>query len=414
MSKDYKIDTRLVQEDESFEEGAVNKPIYQSTSFAYQTAEELARVFTGKAAGFTYSRLNNPTNAAFEAKIARLEGGIGAVSCASGMAAISTAILSLVEQGDRIVAGNSLFGGTYNFLKNDLTRWGIKTVFVEATDPESYQEAINDQTRLVYVETVGNPKLDIPDIRVISSIAHNAGVPLVVDNTLMTPYLFKARDFGADIVIHSTSKFINGNASSIGGIIVDLGTFNWQDGNFPLLKDYLQYGSFCYLAKIRQDLFRNLGGCASPFNIYLNSLGLGTLAVRMDKHCDNARKLAEFLQEKDGIKRVNYPGLPSHPDHEVARRQFKGKYGGLLTFELEDEAASFKMINNLQLAKNLPNLGDIRTLVIHPASTIYSNVSPEKQRELGVTPGLIRISVGIENPEDIINDFDRALSSLEN
>jgi len=413
MSDDYNVDTELIHANSNFEEGAVNKPIYQSTSFAYDTAEELSQVFLQQAQGYTYSRINNPTVAAFEERITKIENGVGAIACSSGMAAISTAILSLVESGDQIVAGNSLFGGTYNLLQKDLARWGIKTNFVESTDIKSFKEAITEKTRLIYLETLGNPKLDIPDIKAISQVAHKKGIPLVVDNTFLTPYLFKVKEWGADIVIHSTSKYINGSANSIGGIIVDLGTFNWREGKTSGFNDYLQFGPFAYLAKIRQDLFRNLGVCSNPFNASMNITGLETLAVRMDKHCTNAMKLAEFLSSHHSPVRVSYPGLASHPQHQLAKEQFGEKFGGVLTFELKSKKECYQVINSLNLAKNLANIGDIRTLVIHPASTIYCRLDEDRQKELGVTPGLIRVSVGIENPDDIIKDFSMALESIE-
>lgn len=412
MYREYRFDTRLIHEFDDFEEGAVNKPIYQSTSFSYKSAEELASIFQKEAQGFIYTRINNPTIAAFETKMTSLEDGLGAVCCSSGMAAIATAVLSIVEQGDEVIAGNSLFGGTYNFLQKDLGAWGIKTKFVEATNPEAFLEAITGRTKLIFIETVGNPKLDIPDVEAISGIAHQHGIPLMVDNTFMTPYLFKAKDYGADIVIHSTSKFINGSANSIGGIIIDLGTFKWPAERYPVLSDYQKYGPYCYLAKIRQDIFRNLGVCASPFNTFLNIMGLETLAVRMDKHCANGLRLATFLANHSVPVKVTYPGLSSHPQYLLAKKQFAGNFGGLVTFELRNQEEAFRVINSLKLAKNLANIGDIRTLVIHPASTIYCNLAQEQQRELGVTPGLIRVSVGIENPDDIIEDFNQALESL--
>lgn len=258
---------------------------------------------------------------------------------------------------------------------------------------------------------MGNPKLDIPDIKSISKLAHDNKIPLVVDNTFMIPYLFRAKEWGADIVIHSTSKFINGSANSIGGLVIDLGTFNWREGRTSGLEEYYQYGPFCYLAKTRQDILRNLGVCSNPFTAFFNIMGLETLAVRMDKHCDNASKLASFLAEHPAPVRVNYP-VSSHPQNQLAKKQFEDRFGGVLTFELENQEACFKVINSLKLAKNLANIGDIRTLVIHPASTIYCRLDEAKKQELGVTTGLIRISVGIENPVDIINDFSQALESI--
>ncbi len=414
MSREkYDIATRLVQTNTDGEKGAVNYPVYQSTSFSYDNAEELARVFNNRANGYIYSRINNPTNNNFEKQMVNLESGLGAVSCASGMAAIATAVLSLVKSGDQIVAGNSLFGGTYNFFKEDLSQLGIRTKFVNATSLRQYQQAINDKTRLVFLETLGNPGLDIPDIKAISKLTAEANIPLVVDNTLLTPYLFRAKKAGANIVIYSTSKYINGSANSLGGIIIDLGNFNWQTARIPVLKKYLEYDSFCYLAKMRQDIFRNLGACSSPFNSFLHSTGLGTLALRMEKHCQNALQLAQFLNKHNKVKKVNYPGLKDNSFHEIASKQFDNKYGGLLTFELKNKKQCYKVINKLKLAHNMANLGDIRTLIIHPQSTIYSNIDQNKQKKLGVTPQLIRVSVGIENIEDIIADFEQALAVLK-
>lgn len=412
MTNNYHMDTRLVHDDSDFEEGAVNKPIYQTSAFSYKTAEELKKVFNQEAEGYTYSRVNNPTNNALGKKINQLEGGLGSVVCASGMASISTAILSLVSTGDEIITTRNLFGGTYNFLKDNLAQWGVKTRFIKGTDLQEFRDTINNKTKLIFLETISNPCLEIPDIEAVSKIAHKNEIPLFVDNTFMTPYIFKPREYGADVVIHSTSKFINGSSNSIGGIIVDLDTFNWNQDKFSVLEKYKEYGPFAFLAKIRQDTFRNLGGCASPFNSYLNQLGLGTLAIRMEKHCENALNLAQFLKQDKRIKNVTYPGLEGNPFHKLAQKQFGDKFGGLLNFELENQKESFQFIDNLNLALNAPNLGDIRTLVIHPASTIYSSLSEKECSQLGVASGLIRVSVGIENKKDIIKDFDQALSVI--
>jgi len=411
--ENYEIDTELIFDSYlKKEKGAVNKPIFQSTAFEYDSAEELEKVFNNKKQGYVYSRINNPTNNAFEKKINKLEKGIGAVNCASGMSAISTAILSLVESGDEIIAGNSLFGGTYKFLKNDLARWGIKVKFVEATDIEAYESSLSDESKLIFLETMGNPRLDVPDIKAISKIADEYRVPLMVDNTLMTPYLFRPREFGADIVIHSTSKYINGSANSLGGIIVDLGTFDWDFEKYSVLKKFEKYGHFCFLARMRQEIFRHLGATSSPFNTFLNQMGLGTLGVRMDRHCENTMKLAKFLKQHQKVNKINYPGLKNHQFHKIADNQFNGKFGGLLTFELKNKEQCFQVINNLNLVKNLANIGDIRSLIIHPASTIYSDINKEKQKDLGVNPGLLRVSVGIENVNDIIKDFDKVFNNL--
>ncbi|PTW00114.1 O-acetylhomoserine (thiol)-lyase [Halanaerobium saccharolyticum] len=412
MSREYQFETRLLLSNNRNEYGAVNRAIYQTNAFEYETAEELEKVFAGQAQGYNYTRVGNPSNNEFEEKMKELENGIGALSTASGMAAIAAAVLALVEAGDEIVAGNSLFGGTYSFFKDNLKDWGVKCNFVETTELEQYQQAINPKTKLIYIETVGNPKLDIPNIKKIAEIAHQHGLPLILDNTLMTPYLFQAKEYGVDVVVHSTSKFINGSSNSIGGAVVDTGNFNWAESDNPLLADYLKFGPFAYLARLRQDIFRNLGPCASPFNSYLNNLGVETLALRMEKHCSNALELARFFDSNSAIKGVNYPGLKSNPYHQLAAEQFNNHFGGLLTFEVGSKKEAFKVINELKIAKNLSNLGGLRTLVIHPASTIYHKLSESEKRVLGVTPALIRVSVGIESARDIIEDFSQALEKL--
>lgn len=412
MSRDYQFETKVLLNKSKDEKGAVSPPIYQTNAFEYETAEELEKVFKGQAQGYNYTRVNNPTNNQFEEKMKELENGVGALGTSSGMAAIATAVLGLVEAGDEIIAGNSLFGGTYSFFKKDLERWKIKCNFVETTELEEYRQAITPRTKLIYLETVGNPKLDIPDIKKLAKLAHQHNLPLILDNTLMTPYLFQAKDYGVDIVVHSTSKFINGSSNSIGGVIVDTGNFNLIKSDNPLLAEYLKFGPFAYLAKLRQDIFRNLGPAASPFNSFLNNLGVETLPLRMEKHCSNALKLANFLQSAAGVKRVNYPGLKSSPYHELAAEQFADRFGGLLTFEVENKSEAFKLINKLELARNLSNLGDLRTLVVHPQSTIYHSLTQAEQEQLGVNPALIRVSVGIESPADIILDFKEALAEL--
>jgi len=412
MSRDYQFETKVLLNKNKDEKGAVSPPIYQTNAFEYETAEELEKVFKGRAQGYNYTRVGNPTNNQFEEKMKELENGIGALGTASGMAAIATAVLGLVEAGDEIIAGNSLFGGTYNFFKKDLKQWGVKCSFVGTTELEEYRQAITPKTKLIYLETVGNPKLDIPDIKKLAELAHKHNLPLILDNTLMTPYLFQAKDYGVDIVVHSTSKFINGSSNSIGGVIIDTGNFNWAETDNPLLAEYLKFGPFAYLAKLRQDIFRNLGPVASPFNSFLNNLGVETLPLRMEKHCSNALELAKFLESAAGVKRVNYPGLKSSPYHKLAAEQFDNHFGGLLTFEVENKKQAFKLINRLELARNLSNLGDLRTLVVHPESTIYHSLSQAEQQQLGVNPALIRVSVGIENPDDIILDFKEALAAL--
>lgn len=393
--------------------GATAPPVFQSTSFAYASAEDIERVFAGRQLGYVYSRIANPTVMLLERRIAVLEEGLGAIACSSGMAAISTAVLALAGAGDEIVSGNSIFGGTYSLFRQTLSRYGIKTRFVESTDIDAYREAINDRTKLIFVETIGNPKLDVPDIEAIAKIAREKGVVLAVDNTVTTPVLLQPKKLGADIVIHSTSKFINGHGNAIGGIIVDCGTFDWSSPRYSHLSVlYKRYREMTFLAYLRNQICRDLGCCLSPFNAFLMCIGIESLAVRMQRHCSNAECVAHFLNDHPRVRNVRYPGLSTHPDNHIARKQFNGGYGALLTLQLESKEQCFKFINGLKLAQNLANLGDAKTLVIHPASTFCQDLSIEERRAVGVSDELVRISVGIEHPDDIINDIEQSLVRL--
>jgi O-acetylhomoserine (thiol)-lyase len=392
------------------ETGATTLPIFQSTSFAYRTAEELEAVFAGREAGFVYTRINNPTLDGFERRLAVLEDALGAVSCASGMAAISATVLTLAGVGDEIVSGNSIFGGTYSLFNATLRRCGIKSVFVEATDVAAFRAAVTDRTRLIFVETIGNPKLDVPDLAAIAEVATAKGVVLVVDNTVTTPVLLQPKTLGAAIVVHSTSKFINGHGNAIGGIVVDCGTFDWSNPRYAHLRpSYDRVRQFAFLAALRNQVHRDLGCCFSPFNAFLMSIGIESLAVRMERHCANALRVAETLAGHPGVGVVRYPGLGSHPDHGVACRQFGGRYGALLTLRLGTKKRCFGFINGLQRAQNAANLGDAKTLVIHPASTFCRDATEEERQAMGVTDDLVRLSVGIEHVDDILADIDQAL-----
>ncbi|NLI91498.1 MAG: aminotransferase class I/II-fold pyridoxal phosphate-dependent enzyme [Peptococcaceae bacterium] len=344
--------------------GATGAPIYQSTSFQHKTAEELESIFKGNAPGYVYTRINNPTIDSFERRLAFLEGGVGAVACASGMAAVALAIMNIVKQGEEIVAGSGIFGGTCS-LFHDLEAYGIKARYVQDNDIETFDKAINEKTRLLFVETIGNPKLDVPDLRALAELAHSKGIPLVVDNTVTTPYLVKPIKLGADLVVHSTSKYINGSGNSIGGVIIDSGKFKWDFDKFTSLKEFKKFGAFVYLAKLRNSLFRNLGPCISPFNAYLNSIGLETLGLRMEKLCENAIQLALSLKRNGKVLSVNYPGLRDNNYYRIAKEQFNDRYGAILTIRVGSKENAFKVINHLQYASNLANIGDSRTLVIH-------------------------------------------------
>ena len=390
--------------------GATSLPLFQSTAFAYQSAEELEAVFAGRDAGFVYSRIQNPTLDAFERRMTALENGLASVSCASGMAAISTTALSLAGSGDEIVSGNSVFGGTYSLFAHTLSRFGITTRFVETTNVAAYGRAINDRTKLIFVETLGNPKLDVPDIAAIAKIAAEHGVVLVVDSTATTPVLCRPGELGADIVIHSTSKYINGHGNAIGGLIVDCGTFDWAAPRYPHLNpfhDRLRH--FAFLASLRTRAHRDLGSCFSPFNAFLMSIGMESLAVRMERHCTNARRVAEHLDRDPRVEEIRYPGLPSHPDHEIAKQQFGDRYGALLTLRLGTKTRCFTFINALERILDLANLGDAKTLVVHPASTFCRDAGESEREAMGVTEDLVRLSVGIEHVDDILEDIEQAL-----
>ncbi len=391
--------------------GATTTPIYQSTAFRHETAEELENIFRGNEPGFIYTRLNNPTIESFEKRMAYLEKGAGAVACASGMAAITMAVLNILKSGDEILSSSGIFGGTYALFEG-FKAFGISTRYVGDNDFSHFEVGITDRTRLIFVETIGNPKLDVADIRGLSELAHAKGIPLIVDNTVTTPYLVRPVELGADIVIHSTSKYINGSGNSIGGIILDSGKFNWDLEKYPGLKDFKKFGKFTYLAKLRKSIFKDFGACISPFNVYLTSLGLETLGIRMERLCGNALALALFLRENSKVSLANYPGLEDNHYHELAKEQFSGKFGGILTIRVGSKENAFRVINNLKYASNLANVGDVRTLVIHPASTIYETNSLEEREKMGVYEDLIRISVGLEDIEDIEEDFQQALASI--
>lgn len=413
MSKTRKLrfDTLLIHGGaEPGPAGATTVPIVQSSSFAHATAEELEDIFRGRRMGQVYTRINNPTNESLERRLTLLEGGIATIATASGMAAITTAVLTIARSGDEILSSSSVFGGTFSLFRDTLSNYGITARFVDPTDIAAVRGGVTEKTRLVFVETIGNPKMDVPDIGAIAAVAREAGVPLLVDATVTTPYLARGKELGADIVLHSTSKFINGTGSAIGGAIVDLGTFNWDSPKFPHFVEFVKkYRNFAFSARARKLIHKDFGACAAPMNSFLLAEGVETLGLRMERHCGNALQLARFLNGHGKVRWVNYPGLPDSPYHAAAERQFGGRFGGILTFGLADKPAAFRFINALTLAKNLANIGDAKTLVIHPASTICADYGPEEKGLMGVTEEMVRVSVGIEAIDDIIEDFAEAL-----
>lgn len=408
--------------------GARAVPIYQTTSYVFRDSDHAADLFALKELGNIYTRIMNPTTDVLEQRIAAIEGGTGALAVASGSAAITYALLAITQPGDEVVSGNNLYGGTYELLNYTFPKLGRKAVFVDSADPDAFGKAVNARTRAIYIESVGNPKLDIPDFRVIADIAHAAGVPLVVDNTTAVG-LVRPIEHGADIVVHSATKFIGGHGTSIGGSIVDSGKFAWNNGKFPELtepdpsyhglkywdtfSDFPGLGNVAFIFKVRLQLLRDTGAAISPFNSFLLLQGLETLHLRIQRHSENASRVTEYLSVHPKVSWVNYPGLPNHPSHELASRYLKGGYGALMEFGVKGGAeAGKRFIDQLKLFSHLANIGDSKSLVIHPATTTHQQLTPEEQIATGVTPDYIRLSIGIEDIADIIADLEQALEKV--
>jgi O-acetylhomoserine (thiol)-lyase len=397
-------------------------PIYQSTSYVFHDTDHAANLFALSEEGNIYTRIMNPTTDVFEKRIAALEKGVGALATASGQAAETLAILNIMGAGEELVSAAELYGGTYNLFHYTLPKVGIDVKYVEGTDPEAFRTAITDKTRAIFAETVGNPALNTLDIERLAAVAHDAGVPLIVDNTLPSPYLVQPLEHGADIVVHSATKFIGGHGTSIGGAIVDGGRFPWDNGKFPGftepdasyhgLEIYPTLGELSFILKARIQMLRDYGPALSPFNSFLFLQGLETLHLRMERHSQNAMAVAEFLQGHPKVNWVNYPGLSSHPTHELARRYHReGLYGAILGFGIDGGLdAGKRFIDRLELHSLLANVGDAKSLVIHPASTTHSQLSVDEQKSTGVTPDYVRLSVGLEAIDDILYDLDQALS----
>ena len=401
--------------------GARAMPIYQTTSFVFEDTDHAAELFALQRFGNIYSRIMNPTNGAFEERMATLEGGVGALSVASGHAAQFVALATILSPGDQIVSSNALYGGSYTQLGITLRKWGIDVVFVDPDDPENFRRAITPKTRALYGETIGNPRINVLDIQALADIAHEAGVPLIIDNTFATPYLCRPIDFGADIVVHSATKFIGGHGTSIGGVIIDSGRFPWDNGNFPGLTEpspgyhgmrfYEQFNIYAYIMKARVETLRDFGPALSPFNAFLFLQGLETLHVRMDRHVQNAQKIAEYLAAHPLVNWVNYPGLAGSPDHALAQKYLPRGAGAIFCFGVKGGREAGKaFIESLEMISHLANVGDAKTLVIHPASTTHQQMSDEEQINAGLSPDLIRISIGLEDPADIIWDLNQALT----
>jgi len=398
-------------------------PIYQTTSYVFDNTDHAANLFSLAEPGYIYTRINNPTADILEQRLASLEGGIAAVATSSGSAALATTLLTLLKTGDHIVASNSLYGGTFNLLNVTLPRYGITTTFVDPDDTENFSKAINKNTRVVYIESVGNPKLDVLDIESISKIAKKSKLPLIVDNTVATPYLLKPIKYGADIVIHSTTKYITGNGTSIGGVIIDAGNFDWSNGLFHEFTEpsagyhglvyHEALGPAAFIAKVRIEGLRDLGSAPSPFNCFQTIQGLETLSIRIKKHSENALKVAEWLENQDKVDWVNYPGLKSSKYHNLSNKYLKNGQSGIVTFGLKGGFESAKKLtDNTKIFSLLANFGDSKSLIIHPSSTTHQQLNEEQQKSTGVTSDLVRISIGLEDPNDLINDLKDALNSI--
>ena len=388
--------------------GATLTPVYQSSAFFQPSAEQHEKLFHNKANGFSYTRIDNPTIAAFEERMTVLEKGVASVACASGMAALSNALLNIVGAGDEIVTSNSLYGGTID-LFHDLEAFGITTRFVDASNLSNVEAAINEKTRVIFAETIGNPKLDVTDIPELAKLAHEHGLPLIIDNTVATPFLVRPIQQGADIVINSTSKYVNGNSSAISGVITDSGKFKWDTEKYPGMKTYAKFGPFAYTAKLRNGLFRNIGACMAPQTAFYNLTGMETLGLRMERACDNAMLLAATLDLLPGVT-VNYPGLPSSPWHDTATRMLDGKYGAILTIRVGSKEKAFAVMNALKIPMIVSNIGDTKTLIVHPEATLSAHSTEQEKKDAAVYDDMIRISVGIEDVDDLIQDFEEALS----
>ncbi len=397
-------------------------PIYQTSSYTFDSAEHAANLFSLKEMGNIYTRLMNPTTDVLEKRLAELDGGVGALALASGSSAITLAILNITQNGDNIVSSSFLYGGTYNLFNHTFKRMGISVKFVDSSNPDNIAAAIDANTKAVFVESIGNPQNNVDDFAAIAKVAHDNGLPLIVDNTVTTPVLFKPIEHGADIVCYSLTKFIGGHGTSIGGAVVDSGNFDWSSGRFaefttpdPSYHGLVYHealGNLAYILKMRITLLRDMGPCLSPFNAFQFLQGLETLHVRMPRHCENALLVARYLEQNELVSWVNYPGLESHRDHAKALKYLPKGQGAILGFEIKaGKEAGEKFINSVKLASHLANIGDAKTLVIHPASTTHQQLTEEQQHAAGVTPGMIRVSVGIEDIEDIIDDLDQALKA---
>ena len=408
-----KFTTKLIHGNEALDStGATNTPVFLSNAYAHTSPEKLEGIFKGTAMGFAYTRISNPTINAFERRIASVEGAMAATAAASGMSAIYLAIMNIVESGDEIISSSGLFGGTYTLFRN-LKSYGIKTNFLETLDEESLEKVVTEKTKVLFAEAIGNPKLDILDIEKVSEFCNKHNIIFIVDSTITSPYLINPIKYGADVVIHSTSKYINGTSNSIGGVIVDGGSTKYKNEKFENFSNYSKkFGKMAFTGKLRDTIGKDLGAALSPMSAFLNLTGIETLSLRMKQHCENTVKVAEYLEAHEKVVSVNYPKLKSSPYYDLAEKYYEKGASGILTFRLGSKDRCFKFINALKLIVNLTNVGDTKTLIIHPASTICLSNTEEEKLQMGVYEDLIRLSVGIEDIEDIIGDIEEALKAI--
>ncbi|MDQ0803149.1 homocysteine synthase [Priestia megaterium] len=425
--KPFRPETQAIHSGQQLDPATFSRavPIYQTSSFGFKDTEHAASLFNLSEQGYIYTRIVNPTTDVFEQRIAELEGGVGALGVASGQSATTFSILNIASAGDEIVSASSLYGGTYNLFSSTLPKLGITVKFVNADNPENFRNAITPKTKAIYAESVGNPQGNVLDIEAVADIAHEHGIPLIIDNTVPSPYLLRPIDFGADIVVHSATKFLGGHGTAIGGVIVDSGKFDWEaSGKFPDLTTpdpsyhglvYTEAaGEAAYITKARVQLLRDIGAALSPFNSFLLLQGVETLHLRLERHSENALKVAKFLEQHELVQWVNYAGLPSHPSYSLAQKYLPKGQGAILTFGVRGgKNAAAKLIDSVQLFSHLANIGDSKSLIIHPASTTHQQLSKDEQKASGVTPELIRLSVGTEAIDDLLEDLDYALKASQ-
>lgn len=411
--KDYEFITKILNTKFSREDpnGSLHMPIYENVAFEFKNAEELEAAFKGQKPGHLYSRITNPTIEHFERKIASVTGAIGVLALSSGMAAISNLIIAIAEKGDNIITSKHLFGNTYSLFSKTLSKWGLEIKYTDLTNEQKVRSLVDEKTVAIFLETITNPQMEVASLSTLKSISKDNGLLLIADTTLTPPYLFESKKHGVDIEVLSSTKYISGGATTVGGLIIDNGTYDWKLCS-KLSIDAKKIGPYTLINRLRTEVYRNLGACLSPHNAFMQSLGLETLPLRIDASCANTIKIAKYLEESKEVKSVNYPGLKTSKYYDIAKKHFGNKFGGLLTFDLNSKKDCFRFMNNLKIIRRATNLNDNRTLILHPSSTIFCEYDDELKKEMGIRDTMIRLSVGIEGIDDLINDIKNALEVL--